>query len=104
MCRQHSVNPRGRPTDPWGVTPALRATLFLLAVIAWGGPTTSAADELEVYRPRHRLASELAPLVSGVLAPSGLAMADPGSGRLIIRGDRASIKTALDLLRELDAH
>ncbi len=86
------------------MTPALRAALFLLAVIvAWGGPTASAADELEIYRPRHRLASELAPLVSGVLAPSGLAMADPGSGRLIIRGDRASIKTALELLRELDA-
>jgi hypothetical protein len=81
----------------------LRAALFLLAsVLAWSGPGTIQADELEIYRPRHRVAAELAPLVSGVLAPSGIAVADPGSGQLIIRGDRASIKAALELLRELD--
>ena len=93
---------RGRRLRGLGRLPLRAALLLLAAVLASGGPGTSLAGELEIYRPRHRPAAELAPLVSGVLAPAGAAIADPGSGRLIIRGDRASIKAALAILHELD--
>jgi type II secretory pathway component GspD/PulD (secretin) len=45
---------------------------------------------------------DLAPLVSGVLAPSGEAIPDPSSGRLILRGDAASVERALEVLASLD--
>jgi hypothetical protein len=58
---------------------------------------------VEVYAPRHRTAEDLAPLVSGLLAPTGEALADRSSGRLILRGDPASLERALEVLASLDA-
>jgi hypothetical protein len=67
------------------------------------GARAEAGDRLETYRPQHRSAAELAPLVSEILAPEGTAVSDPGGGVLLMRGDPTSIKRAIQLLRELDA-
>jgi hypothetical protein len=61
------------------------------------------ADEVRLYRPRGRPAVELAPIVDGVLQPEGAAVADPGSGALVLRGSPEAIEQALALLQQLDA-
>ena len=66
-------------------------------------PLPGAAEErLEVYRPRSRPATELAPIVGKLLDPAGIAIPDPGTGHLILRGDSASIDRALEVLGEID--
>ncbi len=81
----------------------LRPThLVLAALLAAAGAGPAAGDRLETYQPQHRSAAELAPLVSEILAPEGTAVSGPGGGALLMRGDAASIKQALQLLRELD--
>ncbi len=73
-------------------------------VLLWAtAPLPGAAEErLEVYRPRSRPAIELAPIVGGILDPTGIAIPDPGTGQLILRGDSASIDRALEVLGEID--
>jgi hypothetical protein len=81
----------------------LRAThLLLAALLAVGGARAAAGDQLETYRPQHRSAAELAPVVSEILGPGGMAVAAPGGGALLMRGDPASIEQALQLLPEID--
>ncbi len=62
-----------------------------------------AADEVQLYRPQSRPATELAPLVQDILGPEGAALPDPGSGALLLRGSPADVRQALELLRQLDA-
>jgi type II secretory pathway component GspD/PulD (secretin) len=80
-----------------------RSTLLVGAVfLALAGVLVAASERLEIYRPQHRGAAELAPLVSGVLAPEGAAIPDPGSNQILIRGDPAAVGRALALLKEVD--
>jgi hypothetical protein len=72
------------------------------ALVALLGSPGAAEDQLEVYQPRHRAADELAVSVAGVLGPEAIVVPDPASGKLVIRGDRASIRQALGILQELD--
>jgi hypothetical protein len=76
--------------------------LLLLGLLAPATVVGGPGDRVEVYAPRHRTVEDLAPLVSGVLAPSGEAIPDPSSGRLILRGDAASVERALEVLASLD--
>jgi hypothetical protein len=56
----------------------------------------------EVYRPRHRLAEELAPVAEAVLGPGGRVAVDPHGGALVLMGDPGAVALALATLRSLD--
>lgn len=60
------------------------------------------AAEVELYRPQHRPAVELAPLAAAILGAEGSATADPGSGLLLLLGTRAGLDAAIRALRSLD--
>ena len=84
---------------------ALRGRLpgiLLLALLSTWVPRSGGAEELQLYRPRHRPAAELAVVAEGILGPSGTAVADPRTGKLVLRGPPAAVKQTLRALRELD--
>jgi hypothetical protein len=84
---------------------ALRGRLpgiLLLALLSTGVPWSGGAEELQLYRPRHRPAAELAVVAEGILGPSGTAVADPRTGKLVLIGPPAAVKQTLRALRELD--
>ncbi len=56
----------------------------------------------EIFRPRYRAAEDLAPVAEGILGPSGLVVADPGTGWLVLRGEPAAVAEALATLQRLD--
>ena len=89
----------GAMTSGIGCRFALALGLGLLILLV---PLPSGATELELYRPRHRPAAELAPLAQGLLGSNGTAVADPHSGKLVLSGSAAAVKQTLRALRELD--
>lgn len=74
----------------------------LTALLALWLPLAAVAAELEIYRPRHRPAEELAPLAAALMEPEGTAVADPRSGALVLRGPAANVARTLVALRALD--
>ena len=65
-------------------------------------PAPAASDDLELYRPRHRLPDELAPIAAGVLGDEGQALVDPGTGAIVLRGRPDALRQVLDVLASLD--
>ncbi|MEE9278677.1 MAG: secretin N-terminal domain-containing protein [Myxococcota bacterium] len=73
----------------------------LLALALAVAPGTQAAD-FDLYRPKHRTAQELQPLIAPVLGDDGGAVADPGTGTLLISGNAQARARARELLTQLD--
>lgn len=90
-------NPRARRVEPVLVGIAVA----LLALLSSPGPA-QAQRRVEVYAPKHRLASELEPLAQVALEGSGSVAVDRGTNRLVLIGDREAIGKALALLAEQD--
>ncbi len=76
-----------------------RIPLTVIALVAWA---STASAELATYRPKHRLASEIAALAAPLLAPDGTAIADPATQTVILKGEAKAIRAALGLLGSLD--
>jgi hypothetical protein len=78
--------------------------LFALAVIGIVmTPTVGRAQRrVEVYAPKHRLASELEPLAQVALDGSGSVAVDRGTNRLVLIGEGEAIGKVLALLAEQD--
>ncbi len=76
--------------------------ILLLALLSTWVPRSGGAEELQLYRPRHRSAAELAVVAEGILGPSGTVVADPRTGKLVLSGPPAAVKQTLRALRELD--
>jgi hypothetical protein len=66
------------------------------------GPPAALAAQLELYTPRGRPAEELVPLVAPLLEPEGTAVADPGSGKLLLRGSAEALRAARAVLEQID--
>ena len=73
-----------------------------LLALTLAGPASFARADVELYEPRHRSADELAVLIDPVLEPDARAVADPGTGVLLLRGSAAQLGTARELLARLD--
>lgn len=82
--------------------PNRRAAALALLAAAIGFAAAAAAD-VELYQPRSRTGEELAAIADGLLRPEGGAMADPGTGTVVLRGGRKALDDALAVLRQLDA-
>ncbi len=81
----------------------LRLAVLVLLALAWITATESHAQaQAEVYRPQHRLASDLLPLAETALGGEGTAVLDPGSNALVIVGAPAAVARALALVQEMD--
>ncbi len=74
----------------------------LFVCLALSAPAPAERARVEVYRPKARPAAELAELLDPLLGSEAFAMADPGSGALILHGSPASLARARELLRDLD--
>jgi hypothetical protein len=61
-----------------------------------------ALAEVRIYRPQHRLPAELEELAAGLMAGDGSALADPGTGNIVLKGPPALIEQALGVLTSLD--
>jgi hypothetical protein len=57
---------------------------------------------VRIYKPRHRLAAELEDLAAGVMGSQGTAVADPGSGSIVLKGPADVISQAVGVLASLD--
>ena len=79
---------------------ALLGAVLMLAVLVAAGPAD--AGELKLYRPQNRPAAELVGLAFSLLAPEGIAVADPRTGTLILRGSPEALAQTLEALRALD--
>jgi hypothetical protein len=77
----------------------LARVLALLCAIGLAAP---ALADVEIYRPQRRLAEELAPIAAGLLGTAGIAVADPGSGVVVLHGPREDLHAALAALRRAD--
>ncbi len=75
--------------------------VVLAALLAAPAPAR-AERSVEVYRPAHRLAEELAPLARTALGVQGSVAVDPGTNALVLVGERAAVEEALILLRRQD--
>ncbi|MEE8314635.1 MAG: secretin N-terminal domain-containing protein [Myxococcota bacterium] len=73
----------------------------LLALVL-AAPLAARGAEFELYRPSHRSAEELAALVDPVLGAEGRAVADSGTGVLLLTGEADGLARARTLLRKLD--
>jgi type II secretory pathway component HofQ len=81
----------------------LRLAVPVLLALTWIAAAESRAQsQAEVYRPQHRLASELLPLAETALGGEGSAVLDPGSNALVIVGPPAAVGRALALVQEMD--
>jgi hypothetical protein len=80
---------------------SLRTALLLSALLALV-PTSAPAAEIALYRPTHRSPTELTELAEALLGENGAAIADRGSGTLILRGSQKALARTLDTLRRLD--
>lgn len=80
--------------------------LFLFASTVIGlvlSPAVARAQRrIEVYAPKHRLASELEPLAQVAFEGSGSVAVDRGTNRLVLIGDGEAIEKTLALLAEQD--
>jgi hypothetical protein len=72
----------------------------VLVVVGLLGPVPAGAAE--VYRPRYRLAEDLAPVAEAVLGASGRVAVDPHGGALILAGEPRAVAEALATIRALD--
>jgi hypothetical protein len=79
----------------------LRRTGWALAAALLCASAAAAAD-VELYKARFRPAAELAEVVSPLLAPDGVAVADDSGGFVLLRGSPEAVAQALDLLATLD--
>jgi type II secretory pathway component GspD/PulD (secretin) len=75
-----------------------KAVLALALVV----PTSAPGAELELYRPKHRSAQELAPLIDPLLGAEGGAVPDAGTGSLLLSGSAEGLARAQALLSQLD--
>ena len=80
---------------------SLRTALLVSALLALV-PTPVPAAEIALYRPTHRSPTELTELAEALLGENGAAIADRGSGTLILRGSQKALDRTLDTLRRLD--
>lgn len=82
--------------------PPLRLALAALALgAALLAPATALAAS-DVYRPKHRLAEELAPLAEAALAGRGSVAVDRMSNSIVLVGDDAALAEARALLERQD--
>lgn len=81
----------------------VRSAVVLLLLALAAAPALPARADMEVYRPRHRLAAELLPLAETALGERGRAVLDPGSNALVLMGDPEALARARAVLTELDA-
>ena len=77
----------------------LGKALLALTLAAPAGPVRAG---VELYEPKHRSADELAALLDPALGTDGRAVADPGTGVLLLTGSAAELGTARELLSLLD--
>lgn len=80
----------------------MRISTAVLALMLLLAQSATAADQTELYRPRHRLPAELLELASGVMGGEGSASLDPGTGTLVLRGPRDVLDQAVAVLARLD--
>jgi type II secretory pathway component GspD/PulD (secretin) len=73
--------------------------VLALAVL---GMAAAAAADMRVYKPRHRLASELLPLAEVALAGEGSVAADAGTNSLVLMGPAGALARAVALLEQQD--
>ena len=73
-----------------------------LAALLWLWGVSPAAADVRIYKPRHRLAGELEDLAAGVMGSQGTAVADPGSGSIVLKGPGDVIGQAIRVLASLD--
>ena len=73
-----------------------------LLALTLAAPASSVRADIELYEPKHRSADELAVLLDPALGGDGRAVADPGSGVLLLTGSAAALGTARELLSRLD--
>ena len=77
----------------------LGKALLALALVV---PTSAPGAEFELYRPKHRSAEELAPLIDPLLRAEGGAVPDAGTGSLLLSGSLEGLARAQALLSQLD--
>ncbi len=65
-------------------------------------PASSVSADVLLYEPKHRSADELAVLLDPALGTDGRAVADPGTGVLLLTGSEAGLGIARELLSRLD--
>ncbi len=92
-----------------GVVPIYRAVNFAgkmlgkaLLALTLAAPASSVGAEVELYEPVHRSANELAVLLDPARGGDARAVADPGTGLLLLTGSAAELSTARELLSRLD--
>ena len=73
-----------------------------LLALTLGAPASFARADVELYEPEHRSAHELALLLDPALGTGGRAVADPGTGALLLTGTATELGNALELLSRLD--
>ncbi len=94
-----SVKSGGFSLGGWG---GVKARFGLLIALGMVLAPTGVSAEVEVFKPSHRSASELAQLAEPLLEPGGTAIADPQTGTLLLRGESADLARVLTVLRYLD--
>lgn len=102
MRGRASLHSTDRAPHRKGEGRGVKSSLAVLALIL-GLALAASASSFEIYVPRSRPAEELVPLVQGILAGHGSAVADPHSGRIVLSGEPEAIAQALAALRSLDA-
>jgi hypothetical protein len=77
----------------------VRATLFLVSIFLGTG---YAAQDLEVYRAKHRLAQELVPIAESALGNEGQVTLDSRTATLVLSGTPEAVRRALAMLEKID--
>jgi hypothetical protein len=78
--------------------PRLRRPGFVLLLLLLAADVVFAERRIEVYRPRHRPATELLPVAQVALADEGVVALDSGSNALVLAGPPAAVERTLELL------
>lgn len=102
--RAETICVKSGPAPPIHRTVRLAGKILgkALLVLAIAVPQGAATADVELYRPKHRSADELARLIDPLLGEGGRAAADPGTGALLVSGGADARATARGLLAELD--
>jgi type II secretory pathway component GspD/PulD (secretin) len=78
------------------------AVAALAAVLVWLSAAPALSDA-EVYKPRHRLASELLPIAEAALGAEGRVVLDPATNSLVMLGPPSVVAQARALLEQMDS-
>jgi len=84
------------------MTCAHLARPLLLGALALLLASSTAAQEVRVYRPTHRTAAELLPLAHTALGDTGRVSLDAGTNSLVLAGPKPRLDAALALLAQQD--